>query len=189
MVHRLTYLGLVLYLSLTGPAFADDIFDAINDAQKAYKAGDLSSAKQALDLASQLISQKNAEGLIKAFPAPLKGWKSEDADTRTGSFTAFTGSNVAKSYTNTNDDNVTINISADGPVLTQMISVLANPQIAGMMGKIVRIGDQRAIQERNGDITMLVANRFVIKIDGSAKADDKLAYAKAINFSFLQSFK
>lgn len=70
-----------------------------------------------------------------------------------------------------------------------MISVLANPQMAGMMGKIIRVGDQRAIQDRDGDITILVANRFIVKIEGSAKVDDKLAYAKAINYKVLLTFK
>ena len=43
-------------------AFADDITDAIDQARKAYQGGDLAGAKQSLDLASQLIGQKNAEG-------------------------------------------------------------------------------------------------------------------------------
>ncbi len=56
-------------------AFADDITDAIEQARKAYQGGDLAGAKQNLDLASQLIGQKNAEGFAALLPAPLSGWK------------------------------------------------------------------------------------------------------------------
>lgn len=52
----------IVCLSLGGAAAADDIAEAIADAQKAYKSGDLAAAKQSLDLASPLIFQKNAEG-------------------------------------------------------------------------------------------------------------------------------
>lgn len=41
--------GLIL---VAHPARADDIADAIAEAQKAYAAGDLSGAKQSLDVAS-----------------------------------------------------------------------------------------------------------------------------------------
>jgi hypothetical protein len=172
MLKLITIASALVCLSLAGPAKADDISDAINDAQKAYKSGDLNSAKQALDLASQLIAQKNAEGLVKAFPKPLSGWTARDADTSTNAFAAMTGSHASRRYTKGNNDSVTINIAADGPILAQMITMLANPQMAGMMGKIIRIGDQRGIQERDGDITILVANRFIVKIEGSAKVED-----------------
>jgi hypothetical protein len=39
---------------------ADDILDVIDQARKAYQSGDMASAKQQLDTASQLIGQKNA---------------------------------------------------------------------------------------------------------------------------------
>ena len=40
---------------LAGPAFADDITEAMDQARKSYQSGDLTGAKQSLDLASQLI--------------------------------------------------------------------------------------------------------------------------------------
>lgn len=189
MSKRILFISTLVCLLPIGASLADDISDAINDAQKSYKIGDLKTTKQALDLASQLIAQKNAEGLIKAFPKPLSGWTSEEADTSANAFAAMTGSNATRRYSNKNDDEVTISIAADGPVLAQMVTMLANPQMAAMMGKIIRIGDQRGIQERDGDITILVANRFIIKIEGSAKTEDKFAYAKVIDFAFLQSLK
>jgi hypothetical protein len=47
---------------------ADDVLDAIDQARKAYQSGDLANAKQSLDLASQLIGQKNAEAFAALLP-------------------------------------------------------------------------------------------------------------------------
>ena len=145
--------AVILLGSLT-PAMADDIGDAIGDAQKAYKAGDLGAAKQALDLASHLIAQRNAEGLAKAFPGPFKGWKAEEAETSANAFASFNGSSATRRYSNAKDETLSISISADGPILAQMVMVLSNPQLAGTMGKIIKVGDRSAIQDRDGDITV-----------------------------------
>ena len=65
---------------LASPVFADDITEAMDQARKAYQSGDLTNAKQSLDLASQLIGQKNAEGFVALLPAPLSGWTGEKAE-------------------------------------------------------------------------------------------------------------
>ena len=62
-----------LTVMIVTPALADDITDAINQATVAYKAGDLSTTKQQLDLALQLIGQKNAEGFAALLPM-IDGW-------------------------------------------------------------------------------------------------------------------
>ena len=52
--------GAALLAAVALPALAaDDILDAIDQARKAYQSGDMANAKQSLDLASQLIAQKN----------------------------------------------------------------------------------------------------------------------------------
>ena len=54
-------------------AHADEISDAIAAAAKSYQSGELGTAKQSLDLASQLIAQKNAEALVAALPRRWRG--------------------------------------------------------------------------------------------------------------------
>ena len=73
---------LIAALALAAPVAAtaaDDILDAIDQSRKAYQAGDMATAKQSLDLASQLIAQKNAEDFAALLPEPLSGWKAEKA--------------------------------------------------------------------------------------------------------------
>ena len=49
--------GAALLAAAAIPALAaDEIIDAIDQARKAYQAGDMANAKQSLDLASQLIA-------------------------------------------------------------------------------------------------------------------------------------
>jgi len=63
--------------------------------------------------------------------------------------------------------------------------MIANPMIAGMAGKIVMIGKERAVQDKNGDINMVVINKYLITVDGSAPVAAKLAYAQAIDLAKL----
>ena len=78
-------------------------------------------------------------------------------------------------------------MTANSPILSQLAMVMANPAIAGAMGKLIRVGDQRAIQTNNNEIQMLVNNHILVVINGSATNDDKLAYAQAIDMTKLSS--
>jgi hypothetical protein len=170
-------------------ASADEIDEAIGNATKAYKAGELSGAKQALDLASQLVAQKVADALVAALPKALTGWKAGDADTTAGGGFGLAVTQASKSYTNAKGDSVEVTISSDSAFMGQLVAMLSNPQLAALMGKTVTIGTQRAIQTKEGEIQMLVNNRFVIQVSGGGTADDKLNYAKAIDFAVLGKMK
>jgi hypothetical protein len=159
----------------TSVARADDIGDAIEQGRKAYQAGDLTAAKQSLDLASQLIGQKNAEAFGALMPAALPGWKADDVQTAALGNIGFGASTASRTYTNAKGDNVEVQITGDSALITQFATLLANPQIAGAMGKIVLVGTQRAIQTASGDVNLVVNNKYMIQVTGSAGANDKLA--------------
>ena len=57
------------------------------------------------------------------------------------------------------------------------------------MGKLVTVGTQRAIQTKEGEINMLVNNRFVVNVTGGGTADDKLNYAKGVDLNVLAKMK
>lgn len=173
--------------ALAMPAHAaDDILDAIDGARKAYQAGDMGGAKQSLDLASQLIAQKNAEAFSALLPAPLSGWKAEKAQATAVGAAMFGGASAAtRNYTNAKGDNVEVSITGDSAMIMQFGPMLNNPALAGAMGKLVRVGDQRAIQTNEGDVMMLVANKFLVHVQGSADAAVKLSYAQAVDVAKL----
>lgn len=178
-----TISAMVLFGALAAPALADDITDAMDQARKSYQSGDLTNAKQSLDLASQLIGQKNAESFATMLPNPLPGWKAEKAETATVALGM--GSEASRTYTNAKGDTVDIKIMGDSAVVMQIATVLNNPAIAGAMGKLVRVGNQRAIQDRDGGVKMVVNNKFLVSVEGSADAASKMAYAQAIDVAKL----
>jgi hypothetical protein len=174
-----------VFCLLASPAFADDITDAMDQARKAYQAGDLTNAKQSLDLASQLIGQKNAEGFAALLPNPLPGWTAEKAQTTSVGAVGFGASVASRSYRNARGNSVEVQITGDSAVVMQIAMLLTNPAIAGAMGKLIRVGNQRAIQDRDGNVKLVIGNKFLVSVDGSADAASKLAYAQAIDIARL----
>jgi hypothetical protein len=182
---RNAFVAAVLLLAIS-PSLADDITDAIEQARKAYTAGDLAGAKQSLDLASQLVGQKNAEGFGALLPAPMAGWKADDVQITAIGQVALGGASAAsRTYTNSKDERVEVQITGDSTMIMQFATFLTNPAIAGAMGKLIKVGDQRAIQTREGDVHIVVANKFLVTVNGSADAASKLAYAQAVNLAKL----
>ncbi|AMN42689.1 hypothetical protein [Rhodoplanes sp. Z2-YC6860] len=177
--------ALILLAVSAAPSFADDITDAMDQARKAYQAGDLGSAKQSLDLASQLIGQKNADAFAVLLPNALPGWKAEKAQTTALGAAGFGASTASRAYTNAKGDRVEVQISGDSAIVTQIATFLNNPAMAGAMGKLVKVGNQRAIQDGDGNVKMVVANKFLISVEGSADGASKLAYAQAIDVAKL----
>ena len=165
---------------------ADDILDTIDQARKAYQAGDAAAAKQSLDLASQLIAQKNAEAFVALLPAALPGWKADKAQANAMGGSMFGGASAAsRAYSNDKGDGVEVSITGDSAMLMQFSPVMNNPAMAGAMGKLIRVGSQRAIQNQDGDIMMMVANKFLVSVQGSADAASKLSYAQAVDIARL----
>lgn len=172
--------------AVAAPALADDIAETIDAARKAYQAGDMQGAKQSLDMASQLIGQKNAESFAALLPAPLPGWKAEKAQANAVGIGVLGGASAAsRNYSNEKGDTVEVSITGDSAAIMQLAPMLANPALAGAMGKLVKVGSQRAIQTNDGDVMLLVANKFMVNVQGSADAASKLAYAQAIDVAKL----
>jgi len=164
---------------------ADDVLDAIDQARKSYQSGDLANAKQSLDLASQLIGQKNAENFGALLPEALPGWRADKVETAAVGVAMFGASSASRRYTGPDGRHVEVRITGDSALVMQFAQLLINPAIAGAMGKLVRIGNQRAIQTHDGTINMVIANKFLVTVDGSADANSKLAYAQAVDIDKL----
>jgi hypothetical protein len=181
MIPMRVFAVLVLFAGMVGVARADDISESIELARKSYLSGDLAGAKQSLDLASQLIGQKNAEGFAALLPNPLPGWKADRAQSTAMGAVMFGASVASRSYSNASGENVEVQITGDSAMVMQFATLLSNPQIAGAMGKLIRVGSQRAIQTAEGDVNMVISNKFLVTVQGSGSAGDKIAYAQAVD--------
>jgi len=97
----------------------------------------------------------------------------------------FGASTASRTYNNPKGDHVEVQISGDSAIVSQIATFLNNPAMAGAMGKLVKVGSLRAIQTNDGDLLMMVANKFMIHVQGSADAAAKLAYANAVDVAKL----
>ncbi len=177
--------AVVLAGGLAVPAQADEFTDVIQEVLDLYEAGDVAGAASALDYADQLLSQMKAGALQSLFPDPLEGWTVEDASD-SGSAMAFMGGiAAAREYRNGSED-VLINVMGDSPMIQQMAAIMGNAaMIQSSGGKLIRVQRQTGMITRDGEIQMLVANRFLISIDGSADEATKLAYLEAFDLKGL----
>ena len=175
-----------LPLLLPAAARADDVTDAMKEAMRAYESGKFNAARTAMSEAMQLMSQHTASRLSAALPAALPDWKAEDAQSNTAALGLLGGGSIAsRRYSNGKGQHVEIQITADSPIISQLGMIMTNPIMAGAMGKLIRVGDQRAIQTSDNEIQMLIDNRMLVTISGDAPDDAKLAYAKAIDLAKL----
>ena len=172
-------------LASTAAARADDISDAITEAQQAYASGDLIGAKQSLDIASQLLAQRNAAGLAKFLPPAPVGWTAGEAETDASVAAMFGGGLIAKRVYTKGDDTITVQILSQSPMIAQLSPMFANAQMLGMMGKVFRQNGRTAVLTKDGKVQLLTGGTLVM-IEGSGNEADKRAFLGAIDLKALE---
>ena len=170
----------------------DDVLTTIGEAVKQYKSGDYAGAVSNLDYASQLVRQKKSERMKDLLPEPLAGWQANPASGQTLGTAVFGGGvTVSRDYKK-GDAAVSIEIVSDSPVLQSVMMMLNNPMFAGASGgNLKTIKGQRAIvkydgKERNGEINIVVAGRFMITVKGNhVDLNTLVEYSETIDFILL----
>jgi hypothetical protein len=180
----------VLLVVATVPAArADDVTDQINEALKAYQNHDTQTAIAALDAASNLLRQSRAEGLKKLLPPVPPGWTADAAEsTAVGAAMLGGGTTASRTYHN-GSQRVEVQIMADSPMLQGMAALLNSP-LAAMGGmKTVVIGGRRmSYTENDNSYTTLVADKVIVKVDGSKDTPDPTlkSFIGAIDFAAIE---
>lgn len=194
-MKRLPVGAVVLMLVTLSPvAPADDVTDAVNEALQFYKEGKFSEAASNLNYAAQLVQQKKGTSMESILPEPLSGWTAEEATSQAAGAAMFGGGvTVERNYTK-ESGTVKIQVVTDSPLLQSMMMVMTNPMFATADGgKLVTISGQKAIVKMNpgeqgGQIQLVIANRFLVTIGGNGVTrDDMVAYASAIDYQKMQS--
>ena len=162
----------VICLTFPTASFADDVTEYINEALQYYKDGDYSDAIDSMNYAEQLIQQKKSTGLEAFLPEPIKGWTAEAATSQAASSAMLGGGITAERSYSKGNSSIEIQIMADSPMLQGVMMMMSNPMFATADGgKLERIGKQKAIvkfdpNSKDGELQIVVANRFMISIDG-----------------------
>lgn len=178
----------------TAAAMGDEVIDTINSAVAQYNEGKYAESAGNLDYAAQLIRQKKGSDLQKFLPEAIAGWKAEEAKSDSGTTAMFGGGLTAERRYTRNQDAVTVKIITDSPMLQSMMMLFQNPILATADGgKISKIKDAKAIvkchpSDKTGEITIVVADRFLIQITGDGVTEEELmGYAGAMDFAGLQT--
>jgi len=184
----LTVFSLITF-GFSSAAMADDVEDYINEALGYYKDGQYSEAVSSLNFAEQLIQQKKSSGLEAFLPGPFSGWEAQTATSQAASSAMLGGGISAERQYSKGDSSIRIQIMADSPMLQGVMMMMSNPMFATSDGgKMERIGKQKAIVKfdpntKEGDVQIVVANRFLVKVEGNGITDKDLKdYAKAIDY-------
>lgn len=154
----------------------DETESAIRAAQKAYRAGQLLDAKQRLDKASELIAAAAAKKLQGFLPDAQNGWRIDAGDAE-----HLPGMTVSRSFAK-NGQRVTISISGDVRVLAEMAFMVLDAAQAKEAGaRMVKIKGSSGVVTNDGQIQVLVANRFLVIAEGDAPEDVKTGFLEQID--------
>ncbi|MEO1495247.1 MAG: hypothetical protein AAFV19_24145 [Pseudomonadota bacterium] len=178
----------VAVMMATTAAQADDVEDSINAALEAYRSGDIKTAKEEIDFASQLLGQLKAEGLSAFLPPALDGWEREDQEVNTQSMAAFGGGQMAEARYSNGSDSVNIQLMADNQMVTAMGAMFSNVALLGAMGKVKRVNGEKIVITQEGEVQTLINGRIMVQISGSADADTKVGYFEAMDIDGLKGF-
>lgn len=156
------------------------------EVQRAYQSGDLGATRIALEEALQLLAQRRAAGLTQSLPTPLPGWTAGEV---LGGMQAdlTDGTRTSRRSRNVQGQSVQVALTIDNPMTAQFAIILTNKCTAGSMGRLIRIGDRRALRIGDDLIQMPIDNRILVTVTGDAPHDAKLAVIRDIDISRLTS--
>jgi hypothetical protein len=187
---------MTLSLSLAAPASADEITDQVDAAVKEYEAGELRKAVQTLQFAVASIQEKINLELLKLLPEPLEDWQADEPQAQSAGMAAMiAGTNLTRRYFRDDGSEVEVSIMADSPLMPMMTMMLSNPMMmqTNPGTRVYSHDGQRGMiqHEKDSDrweISLLVANKILVKVDGSGLKDQESveAYLKAIDLDAVQ---
>ncbi|MBF0215728.1 MAG: hypothetical protein HQL30_01910 [Candidatus Omnitrophica bacterium] len=185
---------IIFMFSLSSICFADEILTTVEKAVNEYKKGDFMTAASDLDYASQLIRQKRGSTLETYLPEPLNGWTASFPSSQSVSAALLGGGVFAERSYQKGISFVQIKIVTDSPMVQSIMMMLSNPMILTASGaQLSRIKGEQAIvkydpQTGNGDINIVINNRFLITLSGRMLSQNELLeYADKIDYKKMAS--
>ena len=162
-----------------GSAAADEVTDAIAKAQSAYAKSDYREASTELQTALVGVNRKLVDLIIKAMPAPPKGWTADDpegVDASAFGLGFFANLMVDLTYSSPSGSSIDFSVAANSPLIATYRMFLTNPMLAGMGSGMTKVSvcGYDAIQEfddDSADLSILAGNATLIKISGESAAD------------------
>jgi hypothetical protein len=175
---------------------ADDVEDALNTALRAYKEGKTAEAGSAIQTAQKLINAKAGLSLAAALPDMIGQWKGGKIDSKSldgiGGGQALERSYRQGSKEKNNEKKATVTITADSPLMNQVMGFLANPALGSLLGaRSAKIGDLDAmLLPKQGLLQMIVAKRYLVAVQAKKLSEpDLIQIASGVKVDVLKAMK
>ena len=169
-------------------ARADDVKDQINEALSAYDKKDLATATAALEAALGLLRQARAEVWKTVLPEAPQGWTAGEVELASMGVAMMGGGTTAKRDYTKGDETVEISLLSDSPMI-QGMAMMFSGAMAGPDNKLVVIDGRRMMYSKSDNAYQtIVANKVLVKIEGSQGVDDQTlrTFLKAVKFAEIE---
>jgi hypothetical protein len=169
-------------------ARADDVKDQINEALSAYDRKDLATATAALEAALGLLRQARAEVWKTVLPEAPQGWTAGEVELASMGVAMMGGGTTAKRDYTKGEETVEISLLSDSPMI-QGMAMMFSGAMAGPDNKLVVIDGRRIMYSKSDNAYQtIVANKVLVKIEGSQGVDDQTlrSFLKAVKFAEIE---
>ena len=169
-------------------ARADDVKDQINEALSAYDKKDLATATAALEAALGLLRQARAEVWKTVLPDAPQGWTAGEIELASMGVAMMGGGTTAKRDYTKGEETVEISLLSDSPMI-QGMAMMFSGAMSGPDNKLVVIDGRRMMYSKSDNAYQtIVANKVLVKIEGSQGVDDQTlrTFLKAVKFAEIE---
>ncbi len=153
---------------------ADAVSGHLDAGARAYRRGDITVAARELQAAVMDLQQRLGRDLAAAMPPVPAGWQADDPEVE-GLGSVGGGLSVTRAYTR-DDSSLNVSIILDSPAVGAAAALMANPTAQPNL-KRVKVGAEDALLRwdaaaRSGEITLVVASRVLLQIEGDGLPGD-----------------
>ncbi len=181
----LRILAAVLLITVSAPAFADKVTEAIASGRQYYQDQRLSKAIRELRYAIAQISRRLSAAYQATMPPAPVGWKMQKARRRGGAGIGLfaAGTIITRNYRQQDGrGRITVQLAVDNPMMQAFAMMFANPQMAAASGfERIRVRGVRTDalikynpETKRGEAILLLAGRVFIKIGGQRIENDAI---------------
>lgn len=193
-MKRIPILIVLLTLTLTLPASADEVTDAVDEGLAAYRAKKFTEAAGSLEYAAALIRQMKGEKIVTVFPAAPSGWTKGDMESASMGAAALGGGLSAScEYSQDGGDGrMSIQILSDSPFIGALSMALSNPMMLTADGsKLAKFGGNKGkvkLEKDGGEVQVVVDGQILVTFDGSHLSSGEVlkALANALDWAGLE---
>lgn len=149
-------LSICMLVMIAWPAFSQNVESALDEAQAAYKSGNLEAARFALQQAMNEVDLAIGREVLALFPDQLGPMPKADTEDQVASASmGFAGLYVQRAYRSSDGGtSAELQVLADSPLLAGINAILALPSfVSDASQKRIRVANYRALLQRNEDST------------------------------------